>query len=73
MGETRLQPAGETHKPDSLPVSREVSLILNFSARNVASLSQCNELCNIARDLNSTAISKYLTLKMTDVASKHVW
>ena len=23
--------------------------------------------------LNSTAISKYVTLKMTDVPSKHVW
>ena len=26
-----------------------------------------------ARALNSTAISKYVTLKMTDVPSKHVW
>ena len=31
------------------------------------------ELCKIARALNSTAISKYVTLKMTDVPSKHVW
>ena len=31
-------------------------------------------LCKIARALNSTAISKYVTLKMTDdVPSKHVW
>ena len=29
-------------------------------------------LSNIARDLNSTAISKYVTLKMTDVPSKYV-
>ena len=29
-------------------------------------------LSNIARDLNSTATSKYVTLKMTDVSSKHV-
>ena len=35
--------------------------------------TQCNELCKIARALNSTAISKYVTLKMTDVPSKHVW
>ena len=34
---------------------------------------QCNELCKIMRTLNSTAISKYVTLKMTDVPSKHVW
>ena len=31
-----------------------------------------NALSNIARDLNSKAISKYVTLKMTDVPSKHV-
>ena len=36
-------------------------------------ITQCNELCKIARALNSTAISKYVTLKMTDVPSKHVW
>ena len=36
MGETRPQPAGETHKPDSLPVSSWASLILNFSVRNIA-------------------------------------
>ena len=30
-------------------------------------------LCKIARALNSTAISKYVTLKMTDVPSKHGW
>ena len=35
--------------------------------------TQCNELCKIARALNSTAISKYVTLKTTDVPSKHVW
>ena len=35
--------------------------------------TQCNELCKIARALNSTAISKYVTPKMTDVPSKHVW
>ena len=35
--------------------------------------TQCNELCKIARTLNSTAISKYVTLKMMDVPSKHVW
>ena len=34
--------------------------------------TQCNELCKIARALNSTTISKYVTLKMTDVPSKHV-
>ena len=27
----------------------------------------------MAHDLNSTAISKYVTLKMTDVPSKYVW
>ena len=26
--------------------------------------TRCNELCNIARDLNSTAITQYVTLKM---------
>ena len=36
MGETRPQPAGETHKPDSLPVSSLASLILNFLVRNIA-------------------------------------
>ena len=35
--------------------------------------TQCNELCKIARALNSTTISKYVTLKMTDVPSQHVW
>ena len=35
--------------------------------------TQCNEVCKTARALNSTAISKYVTLKMTDVPSKHVW
>ena len=35
--------------------------------------TQCNEVCKIARALNSTAISKYVTLKMTDEPSKHVW
>ena len=35
MGETQPQPAGETHKPDSLPVSSEASLILNLSVRNI--------------------------------------
>ena len=30
-------------------------------------------LCKIARALNSKAISKYVTLKMTDVPSRHVW
>ena len=34
---------------------------------------QRNELFNIALDLNLTAISKYVTLKMMDVPSKHVW
>ena len=34
MGETRPQPAGETHKPDSLPVSRETQYC------------QRNELCD---------------------------
>ena len=34
---------------------------------------QCNELCKIMRTLNSTAISKYVTLKMMDVPWKHVW
>ena len=34
---------------------------------------QCNELCKMAHALNSMAISKYVTLKMTDVPSKHVW
>ena len=32
-----------------------------------------NELCKIARALNYTTNSKYVTLKMTDVPSKHVW
>ena len=36
MGETRLRPAGETHKLDSLPVSSWASLILNFSVGNIA-------------------------------------
>ena len=36
MEETRPQPAGETHKPDSLPVSSYASLILNFSVRSIA-------------------------------------
>ena len=36
MGETRPQPAGETHKPDSLTVSNWASLLLNFSVRNIA-------------------------------------
>ena len=36
MGEIRPQPAGEKLKPDSLPVSSEASLILNFSVRNIA-------------------------------------
>ena len=49
MGETRPQPAGETHNPDSLPVSSQASLMLNFSLRNIA--NECNELCNIACDL----------------------
>ena len=31
----------------------------------------CNILCKIARALNSTAISKYVTLKMTDEPLKH--
>ena len=35
--------------------------------------TQCNELCKIARALNLTAISKYVTLKMADVPSKHIW
>ena len=33
---------------------------------------QCNKLCNIACNLNSTAISQYVTLKILDVLSKHV-
>ena len=41
--------------------------------RNIDNAMQCNELCKIAGALNSTAISKYVTLKMTDVPSKHVW
>ena len=34
---------------------------------------EMNLIYNIARDLNSTSISKYVTLKVTDVLSKHVW
>ena len=41
--------------------------------RNIDNAMQCKKLCKIARALNSTAISKYVTLKMTDVPSKHVW
>ena len=41
--------------------------------RNIDNAMQCKKLCKIARALNSTAISKYVTLKMTDVLSKHVW
>ena len=41
--------------------------------RNIDNAMQCNELFKIAGALNSTAISKYVTLKMTDVPSKHVW
>ena len=41
--------------------------------RNIGNAMQCKKLCKIARALNSTAISKYVTLKMTDVPSKHVW
>ena len=32
----------------------------------------CNELKNVARDLNSTVMSQHVTLKMTDVPSKRV-
>ena len=48
----------------------ELHLVLISSCR-VQDLEQ--DLCNIAHDLNSTAISKRVTLKMTDVPSKHVW
>ena len=41
--------------------------------RNIDNAMQCKKLCKIARALNSTAISKYVTLKMTDVPSKHAW
>ena len=42
--------------------------------RNIDNAMQCKKLCKIARALNSTAISKYVTLMMTDsVPSKHVW
>ena len=41
--------------------------------RNIDNAMQCKKLCKIARALNSTAISKYVTLKMTDVPSKRAW
>ena len=41
--------------------------------RNIDNAMQGKKLCKIARALNSTAISKYVTLKMTDVPSKHAW
>ena len=41
--------------------------------RNIDNAMQCKKLCKIARALNSTAISKYVTLKMTDVPSNCVW
>ena len=41
--------------------------------RNIDNAMQCKKLCKIARGLNSTAISKYVTLKMTDLLQKHVW
>ena len=34
--------------------------------------TQCNKLCNIVRNLNSTAISQNVTLKMMDLLSKQV-
>ena len=37
---------------------------------NIDNAMQRKKLCKIARALNSTAISKYVTLKMTDVPSK---
>ena len=34
--------------------------------------TQCNKLCNIVRNLNSTAISQNVTLKMMDLLLKQV-
>ena len=70
MVETRPQPAGETRIPDSLLVSSLTSLISTFKYTMLS--MEYNELCNIARDLNSTVISQYVTLKMSDVPSKRV-
>ena len=59
---------------DSFPICKQLSITnLNFFVFQYTILpTQCNKLCKIARDLNSTAISKYVTLKMTDVPSKNV-
>ena len=51
------------------PQGLKLSKLKNFTLQNQIKTFQDN----IARDLNSTAISQYATLKMTDVSSKHVW
>ena len=56
----------------SLQGESQVNLFHLLVEIGLLGLTQCNELCKIARALNSTAISKYVTLRMTDVPSKHV-
>ena len=65
-------------KPDLNQQVKHINLTLSlnvtvFKLFKYTMLStQCNDLCDIAHDLNSTVILQYVTLKMTDVSSKRV-
>ena len=48
-------------------------MVPNWNVLECNIVTQCNELCNIARYLNSTVISDFITLTKTDVPSKYVW